>query len=122
MPITGNDREEMASRLKGNWRLDDGHYVVQIEDVNICPVIDGRKPLCWDLLILNSQRKIEKFHWIDKKGGVLMLINDLQSLGLEINADNAINACNSLIGSKIEIEMRSDGEHDNITFLRKIIN
>lgn len=122
MPITGNDREEMTNRLKGNWRLDDGHYVVQIEDVNICMVTDGRKPLCWDLLIINSLRKIEKFHWIDKKGGVAMLINDLQSLGMEINADNAINACNSLIGSKIEIEVSFDGEHENITFLRKIIN
>ncbi|OIJ15255.1 hypothetical protein BKP35_05245 [Anaerobacillus arseniciselenatis] len=121
MPITGKDMEEMKDHLKNNWRLEDGRYVVLVEDVNISTVADGKRPLCWELKVVRSGRKLQKFHWIEKAGGVGILITDLQNLGMRhITPDNAINACNSLIGKKIEINVEYNGEYQNIIFLRKI--
>ncbi len=121
MPITGKDMEELKDHLKNNWRLDDGRYIVFVEDVNISTVSDGKRPLCWELKIVNSGRKLQKFHWVEKAGGVGILITDLENLGMrQITPENAINACNSLIGTKIEISVEYNGEYQNIHFLRKV--
>lgn len=118
MPITGNDREDLLRSLENNWRLDDGNYVVEIEDVSMVTVSDGRRPLCWNLYIQGSERRIQKYHWIDREGGVNILINDLESLGTTISPKNIVDTCNNLIGSKIEVNLEFDGEFQNITFLR----
>lgn len=120
MPITGNDREDMLKSLENNWRLDDGNYIVDIEDVNLVTVSDGRRPLCWDLYIQGSERRIQKYHWIDREGGVNILINDLESLGANITRQNVIHTCNDLIGRKIEVNLEFDGEYQNTTFLRML--
>lgn len=120
MPITGKDGEDMARSLYDNWRLEAGFYFADIEDVNLVTVSEGRKPLCWDLLINDSERRIKKYHWIDREGGVNILINDLHGLGMNTTSENAVNHCNSLIGCKIEIEIIYNGEYQNITFLRRI--
>lgn len=120
LPITGKDREEMLQTLNDHWRLEEGRYIANIEDVNLVTVSDGRRPLCWDLSLSDTKRMIKKFHWIDREGGVNFLINDLQGLGMNTTSENAITLCNSLIGCKIEIDIRYNGEYQNITFLRRI--
>lgn len=121
MPITGKDMEEMKEHLKNNWRLDDGRYIVFVEDVNLSTVADGKKALCWELKIASSGRKLQKFHWIEKAGGVWILITDLENLGIrQITPENAISCCNSLIGSKIEVKIEYNSEYQNIYFLRRV--
>ncbi|UTW69573.1 hypothetical protein KHA80_23055 [Anaerobacillus sp. HL2] len=98
MPITtGKDRDEMADLKRSLEIRGRACYV------NLATVSDGRRPLCWDLLISDTNRIVKKYHWIDREGGVNILINDLQGLGLNTTCENAITLCNSLIGCKIEI-------------------
>ncbi|WP_416149880.1 hypothetical protein ACM26V_02455 [Salipaludibacillus sp. HK11] len=118
MPITGTDRDDMLKSLEGNWRLENGTYTVEIVDVNLVTVSDGRRPLCWDLYIQGSERRLQKYHWIDREGGVNILLNDLESLGAITTPELIIDTCNNLIGSKIEVSLDFDGEFQNISFLR----
>lgn len=112
--------DDLKDRLKTNWRLEYGIYLVMIEDVNITIASEGKRPICWELKVIENERRLQKFHWIDKEGGVQMLITDLENLGLtHITPDNAINACNSLIGKKIEVKVEFNGEYQNITFLKR---
>lgn len=120
MPIMGRDSEDMSKMLGENWRLDNGHYIVQIEDVNLDTVTDGRRPVRWELKVKDTKRKLKKLHWIDTEGGVNLLISDLSRLGINATRENAITYCNSLIGVTIEIEVMHDGEYENINFLRRI--
>lgn len=118
MPLKIQDKDDIYRRLKENWRVDDGNYIVIIEDIAIKEIPDGRKPIQWSLRI-DEKRELQKMHWIDTKGGTSLLIHDLKNIGIETTADNAFNTLNSLIGKQIRVNVEYSGEHQNITFLER---
>lgn len=116
MPLSKDDKEDLETRLRVNWRVDDGIYTAIIEDINIMHVSENRKPLCWDLRI-DEQRVLQKLHWIDKKGGTEMLMNDLKNLGIVDSVENIFSRIQRLIGIRVKINVRFDGEYQNISFI-----
>lgn len=118
MPIQQSNR--IVERLRQNWRIENGHYLAQIIDVYVQTIEDGRMPICWSLMLLEEKRRVEKLHWIDKEGGVNLLVKDLQALGKQVTPETAIEECNSLIGAKILVSIDYNGDYQNISFLRRI--
>lgn len=118
MPLQSQDREDIYERLRENWRVHDGNYMVAIEDIFVREIPDGRRPLQWDLRI-DEKRTLQKMHWIDTKGGTSLLIHDLKNIGIETTPDNAFNTLNSLIGMRIRVNVEYNGEHQNISFIER---
>lgn len=118
MPI--GEKSDFTQRLIRNWRIEKGHYIAIIDDVHEKFIEDGRIPLCWELTLVEQGRKVEKLHWIDKAGGVNLLVNDLKAIGGEVTPENALETCNDLIGARILVNVDYKGEHQNISFIRRI--
>jgi hypothetical protein len=118
MPI--EERSNLTERLRKNWSIESGHYVGIINDVNEKVLEDGRIPIVWNISLLENGRTIEKYHWVDKEGGVNLLVNDLRSIGANVNPESAVQDCNNMIGARILISIQYNGEHQNVTFLRRI--
>ncbi|CQR46294.1 hypothetical protein BN1058_00547 [Paraliobacillus sp. PM-2] len=117
MPINTSDENNILKRLQANWSfVEDGEYTAIIKDVIADDQIrDDRRPIKWTLFLEDEQVTLKKFHWVDREGGVSMLVEDVKRLGLRINPENAVDVCNSLIGSKIKIQV-VNGEYQNIYF------
>lgn len=118
MPLQIQDRDDIYRRLKKNWQVEDGNYLVTIEDINSIEIADGRKPLQWTLHIHEGKR-IKKMHWIDTKGGTNLLIYDLKNIGIETTPDQVFSTLNQLIGERIRVLVEYNGEHQNITFIER---
>src|SRR5688572_2378376 len=107
MPISTSDAEEMLTRVAANGPIADGDYIVVIEDVNVKQISDGRRPIQWELTLPDRSHPLEHLHWIDKPGGVEMLIRDLWNVGIIYHDTVLQHQLNSLIGATIKIRVKT---------------
>jgi hypothetical protein len=103
-------------------RLEDGFYSVRIEDYIRKPTRFGDRPIRWVLTVLDDVKGIlpTKFSHIESEGGFKLLLSELKQLGLHpTNPHELEQALNSLKGAMIEVALFTDGDHQNIRFVRR---
>ncbi|OCA83184.1 hypothetical protein A8F94_18890 [Bacillus sp. FJAT-27225] len=121
MPIYSFDAQEIVYRLAGNAPIREGEYLAKIADVSVKQIDDGRRPIKWDLAVMNSNRILEHLHWIDKPGGVDLLISDLDNLGIAYEEATLPSTLNSLIGATISIYVKfMEDDRTTIFFLERV--
>lgn len=106
-------------------RLEDGKYVVRIENYIYEQTRNAQRPIRWDLTLIDQKQGYlpTKFSNVHSDVGFEILLKELVQLGFRrpTTPEELEANLNFLVGKLVEIELYSEGEFRNIRFI-KLLN
>lgn len=107
--------------------LEDGRYIVRIEDYRREKTVHNMKPIRWDLKLMNESPLIlpSKFSHIETDAGFQILMRELKNLGYAKpgSAEEFEEILKALKGAIVEVSVTTtnkDQGYREVRFLRKL--